>query len=34
VGMFRSPHQQTRWLDQKWNGFLRLLGGTPSAPYG
>lgn len=34
AAMFRLPHQQTRWIDQKWNGFLRLLGGAPSTPYG
>jgi hypothetical protein len=34
AAMFRSPHQQTRWTGQKWSGFLRLLGGTPPAPYG
>ncbi|MGH3200257.1 MAG: phosphotransferase family protein [Streptosporangiaceae bacterium] len=33
AAMFRSPHQQTRWIDHKWSGFLRLLGGTPSTPY-
>jgi spectinomycin phosphotransferase len=34
AAMFRAPHQQTRWTDQKWSAFLRLLGGTPPAPYG
>ncbi len=33
LAMFRSPHRQTRWLDQKWNGFLRLLAGARSTPY-
>lgn len=32
--MFRSPHQQTRWIDRKWSGFLQLLDGAPPAPYG
>jgi len=34
LAMFRSPHRQTRWLDQKWHHLLRLLAGAPSAPYG
>jgi hypothetical protein len=33
LAMFGSPHRQTQWLDHKWNGFLRLLDGAPSAPY-
>ena len=32
--MFRSPHEESRWVQQKWRGFLRLLGGAPSAPFG
>ena len=32
--MFRSPHEHTRWLDQKWDGFQRLLDGESSTPYG
>ena len=31
--MFRGSHQETRWIRQKWSGFLRLLEGDPSAPY-
>jgi hypothetical protein len=34
AAMFRYPHQQTGWIDQKWNGFLRLLDGAPSTPHG
>lgn len=34
AAMFRAPHQQTRWTGQQWSGFLRLLGGAQSAPYG
>jgi spectinomycin phosphotransferase len=34
AAMFRSPHQQTRWIGQKWSAFLGLLGGTPPTPYG
>jgi spectinomycin phosphotransferase len=30
---FRSPHEQTEWIDQKWIEFQRLLEGHPSAPY-
>jgi spectinomycin phosphotransferase len=31
--MFRGSHQETRWIRQKWSGFLRLLEGDPSAPF-
>jgi spectinomycin phosphotransferase len=31
--MFRSPHEQTGWIDQKWNAFLCLLGGAGPTPY-
>jgi len=34
AAMFRSPHEETRWMRQKWSGFERLLGGAPSAPFG
>jgi spectinomycin phosphotransferase len=33
VDMFRSPHQQTQWLDRKFTGLQRLLAGESSAPY-
>jgi spectinomycin phosphotransferase len=33
VEMFRSPHQETRWLRRKFRGFQRLLAGQPSAPH-
>jgi spectinomycin phosphotransferase len=32
--MFRAPHGRTTWLEAKWAGFLGLLAGAPSAPYG
>jgi spectinomycin phosphotransferase len=32
--MFRSPHQETQWLGQKFTAFQRLLAGQPSEPYG
>ena len=31
--MFRTTSRQTQWLDQKWTGFLHLLGGAQSTPY-
>jgi spectinomycin phosphotransferase len=31
--VFRSPHPQTRWIEQKWRGLRDLLGGAPSSPY-
>ena len=31
--MFRTTRRQTQWLDQKWTGFLHLLGGAQSTPY-
>jgi spectinomycin phosphotransferase len=31
--MFRSAHQDTQWIRQKWGAFQQLLGGAPSAPY-
>lgn len=34
LAMFRTTHRQTQWLDQKWTGFLHLLAGGPSTPYG
>jgi spectinomycin phosphotransferase len=34
LAMFRSPHRPTQWLNQKWDGFVRLLAGAPSTPYG
>ena len=34
AAMFRSPHQETEWILQKWSGFQLLLEGAPSAPYG
>jgi spectinomycin phosphotransferase len=34
AAMFRSPHQETEWILQKWNGFQLLLQGAPSVPYG
>ena len=33
ASMFRSPHEETTWTQQKWDGFRRLLEGAPSAPY-
>jgi spectinomycin phosphotransferase len=33
TAMFRAPHQQSQWLDQKFAVFERLLAGDPSAPY-
>jgi spectinomycin phosphotransferase len=32
--MFRGSHKETTWIRQKWSGFLRLLEGEASAPYG
>ncbi len=32
--VFSSPHPRTEWVEQKWRGFLDLLGGAPSSPYG
>ena len=34
ASMFRSPHEETTWTQQKWDGFQRLLESAPSAPYG
>lgn len=34
VELFRSPHERTQWVAQKWDGFQRLLSGEPSRPYG
>jgi len=34
ANMFRSPHDETRWVQQKWRGFQGLLGGLSSAPFG
>ena len=34
AAMFRSPHEETTWLREKWSDFQRLLEGAPSAPYG
>jgi spectinomycin phosphotransferase len=34
VHMFRSPHPQTGWVEQKWATFQRLVAGAPSRPYG
>lgn len=31
--MFRSDHSRTGWIEQKWRGFLQLLGGAPPCPY-
>jgi spectinomycin phosphotransferase len=30
---FRSPHERDSPADQRWDGFLSLLGGATSAPY-
>jgi hypothetical protein len=30
---FRSAHERAWPADQRWDGFLRLLGGATSAPY-
>ena len=32
--MFRREHERTRWAEQKWTGFLALLEGGRSRPYG
>ena len=32
--MFRAEHTHTRWTEYKWRGFVTLLEGAPSAPYG
>jgi len=34
TALFRGPHQDTAWTARKWEGFLALLAGAPSAPYG
>ena len=33
ASMFRTPHQDTGWVHQKWRGFQQLLDGAPPAPY-
>ena len=32
--VFRSAHEDSHWIRNKWAAFQRLLGGAPSAPYG
>ncbi len=32
--MFRTEHERTRWAEQKWTGFVALLKGGRSRPYG
>jgi len=34
AGMFRSDHTHTRWIERKWAGFVGLLEGESSRPYG
>jgi len=34
AALFRSPHEDTTWMHEKWDGYRRLLEGAPSAPYG
>ncbi len=31
--MFRAPHDETKWMRQKWSAFQLLLGGAPPAPF-
>ena len=32
--MFRTEHERTRWAERKWTGFVALLEGGRSRPYG
>ncbi len=32
--LFRAEHERTRWAEQKWTGFVSLLEGGTSRPYG
>jgi spectinomycin phosphotransferase len=32
--MFRHQHERTQWAEQKWTGFVALLRGGASTPYG
>ncbi len=34
TALFRAEHVRTGWTELKWNGFVHLLQGGASAPYG
>jgi spectinomycin phosphotransferase len=34
TAMFRSDHPRTKWAETKWEGFVALLRGAESEPYG
>ena len=34
AAMFRAQHERTRWAERKWRGFVSLLEGGTSRPYG